>query len=97
MVILAIFLASPLELKWERRHAVGVEALTGKHLDFLNIDGREFSFGEKLVRSGDPWRFSPLQLREIWKVGTKVNVGLFASLVEGYDAVESDWVLRGLK
>ena len=28
---------------------------------------------------------------------TKVNVDLFASLVEGYDVVKTDWVLRGLK
>ena len=91
------FLASLLELKGERRHAVGVEALTGKHLDFPDADSRELSFGERLARSGDPWRFSHLQLREIWKVGTKVNVDLFASLVKGYDVVEADWVLRGFK
>ena len=66
---------------WDRRHAAGFEVLTGKHLDFPSVGGREFAFGEELVRSGDPWRFSPLQLRQIWKVGTKVNVDLFASLV----------------
>ena len=89
-----LFLALPLELKLERRRA---EALTGKLLDPSSVGSQKFSLGARLIRSGDPWRFSPLQLREIWKVGTKVNVDLFASLVEGYDVVETDWVLRGLK
>ncbi len=56
-----------------------------------------FSFGERLARSDDPWRFSPFQLRTIWKVGTRVNVDLFASLVRGYDVVETEWVLRGFR
>ena len=90
-------LASLLELEEERRHAVGVEGPTGNHFDCPIVGSRELSFGEELARSGDPWRFSPLQLRTIWKVGTKVNVDLFASLVEGYDVVEADWVLRGFR
>ena len=57
----------------------------------------QLAFGDKLQQSGDPWRFSPFQLRRIWNVGTKVNVDLFASLVQGYDAVEADWVVRGLR
>ena len=39
----------------------------------------------------------PLYLRQIWKVGTKVNVDLFASLALGYDIMEADWVVRGLR
>ena len=90
-------LASRLELEEERRHAVEVEGPTGNHFDCPTAGGRKLSFGERLARSDDPWRFSPLQLRTIWKVGTKVNVDLFASLVEGYDVVEADWVLRGFR
>ena len=91
------FLASLLKLEEERRRAVGLEDRTGNYFDPPIVGSRELSFGEDLIRSGDPWRFSPLQLRSIWKVGTKVNVDLFASLVEGYDVVESDWVLRGFR
>ena len=91
------FLASLLKLEEERRRAVGVEDRTGNYFDPPIVGSRELSFGEDLIRSGDPWRFSPLQLRSIWKVGTKVKVDLFASLVEGYDVVEADWVLRGFR
>ncbi len=97
MVILAIFLALAFELNDERRHAVGAGALNGNYLDPPKVGSREFSFGKELAESDDPWRFSPLQLRKIWKVGTKVNVDLFASLVEGYDVVEADWVVHGLR
>ena len=61
------------------------------------MESHELSFGERLARSDDPWRFSPFQLRTIWKVGTRVNVDLFASLVRGYDVVETEWVLRGFR
>ena len=89
MVILAIF-SLAFEVRGKRRQAVRFEVPTGNHFDCPNMGSHELSFGERLARSDDPWRFSPLQLRTIWKVGTKVNVDLFASLVEGYDVVEAD-------
>ncbi len=74
-----------------------VEVPAGKHPVPPRVVSQESSFADTLIQSGDPWRFSPLQLRKIWDVGTRVNVDRFASLLQGYDDVESKWVLHGLR
>ena len=45
----------------------------------------------------DPWRLSPRTLQVKLKIQSRVNIALFELLLKGYDALESSYVLNGLK